>query len=105
MALGTVATIALVGASLAGTGYGIYAGERSNDLQTAARRRTKALQDEALRVQMVERARSVKAEMDAANRPSPASTIEDPDGSLQSDRTGGVSDRLKLARRSTLGGF
>lgn len=96
--------MAIAGVAAAGLAYSVYAGERANDAQTQARRRTKAAQDEALRQQMIERQRSVQQEM-RADRPSPASTIDPIAEMLSPDRTGGVQDRLRLQRKSTLGGL
>lgn len=84
--------------------YGVVAGERANDQQSASRKRARDAQNEALRIQMVERSRSVGAEMEAANRKSPASTIQLNEMLATTDQTGGVDDRLKLSRPSKLGG-
>ncbi len=95
-------TIALTSAAVLGTGYSVYAGERGNDLQKMAQRRQRSAQDEALRIQMIERQRSVQAEM-RNTRPTP--TAIDPIGeALSSDRTGGIDDRLRLGRATKLGG-
>jgi type II secretory pathway pseudopilin PulG len=101
-ALSTLALIG-VGAAVVGTGYSIAAGERANDAQTQARRRQQRAQDEALRQQMIQRQRSVQDEL-RQNRPTPASTIDPLDQILSPDRTGGVADRLRLQRRTLLGG-
>lgn len=103
MAVATTTAIA-IGLAAAGTGYSVYAGERANDLAQKARNRTREAQAEALRTQMVERARSVQADLASANRPSPASTIKLEEMLATTDRTGGVDDRLKLSRPSKLGG-
>lgn len=91
-------------ALIAAAGYGAYAGERAEKAQREARYRTREAQAEALRTQMVERARSVQADLASANRPSPASTISLDEMLATTDRTGGVDDRLKLSRPSKLGG-
>lgn len=99
--MGYVASAIIAAAAL---GYGIYSGERADSQQTAARRRQKAAQDEALRTQMIERGRTVQAEMEQANRPSPASTISLEEMLSGTDQTGGVDDRLRLSRPTKLGG-
>lgn len=101
MAVATTTAIAL-GLGLAATGYQVYSGERANDAQTQARRRQQKAQEEALRIQMIERSRSAQAEMQA-NRARPPQAVDD--GILNStDRTGGIDDRLRLARPTKLGG-
>jgi hypothetical protein len=92
-------------AAVSALAYNVYSGERAASTQRDGRRKTQAAQNEATRIQMVERSRSVQKEMEA-NRPTPAQTVAtDADNPLATDMTGGVSDRLKLARRSTLGGL
>lgn len=99
--MAAVTTTVLAAAAL---GYGVYAGERGAKEQREARYRTRDAQAEALRVQMVERARTVQGELAAANRPSPASTIQLDEMLATTDRTGGVDDRLRLSRPTRLGG-
>lgn len=83
---------------------GAYQGVEAERTQRQARYRQRDAQDEALRQQLVERRRAVQAEM-ASNRPTPASSIALGDEILaQTDRTGGLDDRLRLARPSKLGG-
>ena len=90
-------------AAVLALGYGVYAGERGQQVASTQRRRAKASQDEALRLQMIEKQRSAEADS-KANRATPGSTIA-PDVALNAtDKTGGVDDRLKLARPSKLGG-
>ncbi len=84
--------------------YAGYSGERANSAQTAARRRQRVAQDEALRIQSLERSRQVQAEQAAATRKPPASTIAPVDDILTSDLTGGRAQRPRLGRRTTLGG-
>lgn len=103
IATGTALTV-LAGASLVGaaaTTYGAVEGERA---QRHGRYRQREAQAEALRQQMIERQRSVQAEM-RANQPTPTSAAQDIDAPFDTDRTGGVTDRHKLARRSMLGGY
>jgi len=84
-------------------GYGVYSGEEGKRVATNQRRKAKASQDEALRLQMIEKQRSAEADS-KSNRATPGSTIA-PDVALNAtDKTGGVDDRLKLARPSKLGG-
>lgn len=97
-----MAASVIAGAALA---YGVYAGERANSAANEARKRQRTAQAEALRIQMIERQRSVQQEMKAANRPSPSSTIALNESLLNpTDRTGGIDDRLRLSRTSKLGG-
>jgi hypothetical protein len=84
--------------------YTAYSGERANSAQTRARRRQQVAQDEALRVQSLERSRQVQAEQAAATRKPPASTMAPVDDILTSDLTGGRAQRPRLGRRTTLGG-
>lgn len=86
----------------AALGYAAYSGERSNSLQTQARRRQQAAQQEALRIQMIERQRSAQGEVEAAQRKPTTLTTEDMTSTA--DRTGGVDDRLRLSRKTALGG-
>lgn len=105
MAVAT-STALLIGAgvSAVGAGVGAHQAIEAERGQRHSRYRTRAAQDEALRVQMIERARTARTELDA-NRPTPASTVQLTDEMLaQTDRTGGVDDRLRLARPSKLGG-
>lgn len=99
--MAAVTSVALAAGALA---YGVYSGERAETQQRQARYRQRDAQAEALRVQMVERSRSVQAEMEAAKRPSPASTIQLEEMLATTDRTGGVDDRLRLGQPTKLGG-
>lgn len=104
--MAALSTIALVSAAAVSAGYGVYSGERANSAAGAARRRQRTAQDEALRLQSIERARQVQADQAAAARPTPASTMADIDNVLASDLTGGTArDRNRIGRRSTLGGL
>lgn len=105
MAVATT-TALLIGAGIAAAGatastiQGAQAAASAND----QRRKAKLAQDEALRVQMIERQRSVQAEM-KADRASPASTVVMPDMlAAGTDKTGGIDDRLRLQRGTKLGG-
>ena len=84
-------------------GYGVYAGETAAAKATTARRRAKASQDEALRLQMIEKQRSAEADA-KSNRAVPGSTIAPDVAASATDKTGGVDDRLKLAKPTKLGG-
>lgn len=99
--MAAVTSVALAAGALA---YGVYSGERANTLQRQARYRQRDAQAEALRVQMVERSRSVQAEMEMARRQSPASTIGLEEMLATTDATGGIDDSLKLSRPTKLGG-
>jgi hypothetical protein len=96
--------MAIASVAAAGLIYSVAAGERAQSQQRDSRRRTQRAQDEALRIQMIERQRTVQNEM-RSDRPTPASTIDPTPEMLQAtDLTGGVPQRLRLGRRSTLGG-
>lgn len=95
---------AVIGAAVLGAGTAAWQGQQQRDAMQSAQRRTRQAQDEALRLQMIERQRAVQADMERANRP--AGTANPLTDSLLSttDRTGGLDDRLRLQRRTTLGG-
>jgi Flp pilus assembly protein TadB len=96
-----VTSVALAAGALA---YGVYSGERAESAARQARYRTREAQAEALRVQMLERARSVQADLATASRPSPASTIGLDEMLASTDRSGVIDDRVKLSRPAKLGG-
>lgn len=102
MAVAT-STAVLIGAGLS-AGIGGYQAHAQREAQQSAMARQKRAQDEALRLQMVERQRAVQADMERASKPSLASPLDSMPAST--DRTGGLfEDRLRLARRTTLGGL
>jgi hypothetical protein len=91
-------------AALISAGVGVHSAVDAKKQGVASRRRTQAAQAEASRIQAIERAREVQTEQ-AAARPTPGAALSDIDNVLASDLTGGMArDRLRLSRRSTLGG-
>jgi hypothetical protein len=103
-ALSTIALVAGAAAAVGGTTYSVVQGERANNLAANARRRQQKAQEEAMRIQSIERTRAVAAEQ-KQSRPTPGAGLSDIDSVLANDLTGGTArDRLRLSRRSTLGG-
>lgn len=102
-ALSTIAVTAGAIAALGGAGYSVAAGERANTQQRQARRKQEAAQTEAIRIQLIERQRAELAAAKAA-KPSPSSLIDQETAGVSTDLTGGMADRLRLARTTRLGG-
>lgn len=86
-----------------GLAYGVYAGETQKAAGIQARRRSQKAQDEALRLQMIEKQRSAQVDS-KSNRPLPGNSVLTDALGTTSDNTGGLDDKLKLARPTKLGG-